>query len=71
MKHNQFRLGCDIGGTFTDFVLINDQTGEIAIHKCLTTPQDPSDAVEAGIKAMAKKTAGFGFSSRATAMRPG
>jgi N-methylhydantoinase A/oxoprolinase/acetone carboxylase beta subunit len=59
VKQKQFRLGCDIGGTFTDFVLINDQTGEIAIHKCLTTPQDPSDAVEAGIKAMAKKTTGF------------
>jgi N-methylhydantoinase A len=59
VKHKEFRLGCDIGGTFTDFVLINDQTGDIAIHKCLTTPQDPSDAVEAGIKAMAKQTAGF------------
>jgi len=59
VKHKQFRLGCDIGGTFTDFVLINDQTGDIAIHKCLTTPHDPSDAVEAGIKEMAKKTAGF------------
>ena len=59
MKQKQFRLGCDIGGTFTDFVLINDQTGDIAIHKCLTTPQDPSDAVEAGIKEMAKKTNGF------------
>jgi len=59
VNNKQFRLGCDIGGTFTDFVLINDQTGEISIHKCLTTPQDPSDAVEAGIKAMAKRTAGF------------
>ncbi len=36
-----YRLGCDIGGTFTDFVLVNDETGEIEINKCLTTPKDP------------------------------
>ncbi|MBW1800902.1 MAG: hydantoinase/oxoprolinase family protein, partial [Deltaproteobacteria bacterium] len=52
---NQYRLGCDIGGTFTDFVLLNDRTGEIHIHKCLTTPADPSDAVEQGITALAER----------------
>lgn len=54
-----YRLGCDIGGTFTDFVLLNDRTGEIQINKCLTTPGDPSDAVEHGIKEMEQKTPGF------------
>ena len=54
-----YRLGCDIGGTFTDFVLLDDRTGEIEIYKCLTTPKDPSDAVEYGIKEMEKKTPGF------------
>ncbi|MBC8458960.1 MAG: hydantoinase/oxoprolinase family protein [Deltaproteobacteria bacterium] len=54
-----YRLGCDIGGTFTDFVLLNDRTGEIQINKCLTTPGDPSDAVEHGIKEMEQKTSGF------------
>jgi N-methylhydantoinase A len=54
-----YRLGCDIGGTFTDFVLLNDSTGEIQINKCLTTPGDPSDAVEHGIKEMEQKTSGF------------
>jgi len=54
-----FRLGCDIGGTFTDFVLLNDQTGEIRINKCLTTPSDPSDAVERGIKELEQVTPGF------------
>src|SRR5574341_400671 len=49
------RLGCDIGGTFTDFVLLDDETGEIIVHKCLTTPGDPSDAVEDGIRALAKR----------------
>src|SRR5512136_532862 len=54
-----YRLGCDIGGTFTDFVLLNDRTGELKIYKCLTTPRDPSDAVEHGIREMEKNTAGF------------
>jgi len=54
-----YRLGCDIGGTFTDFVLLNDRTGEIQINKCLTTPGDPSDAVEHGIKGMEQKSFGF------------
>ncbi len=52
MKDTCYRLGCDIGGTFTDFVLLNDETGEIQTGKCLTTPQDPSDAVEEGIRAL-------------------
>jgi N-methylhydantoinase A len=47
-----YRLGCDIGGTFTDFVLVNDQAGQFYVHKCLTTPADPSDAVEQGIRAL-------------------
>jgi N-methylhydantoinase A/oxoprolinase/acetone carboxylase beta subunit len=59
MVEKFYRLGCDIGGTFTDFVLLNDQTGEIKIYKCLTTPKDPSDAVEHGIREMEKNTPGF------------
>jgi N-methylhydantoinase A len=54
-----YRLGCDIGGTFTDFVLFNDETGGIYINKCLTTPVDPSDAVEQGIKQLMDKVPGF------------
>ncbi|UCF84953.1 MAG: hydantoinase/oxoprolinase family protein [Desulfobacteraceae bacterium] len=54
-----YRLGCDIGGTFTDFVLLNDRTGEIRINKCLTTPSDPSDAVEQGIQELEQMTPGF------------
>ncbi|MBM4325507.1 MAG: hypothetical protein FJ115_18315, partial [Deltaproteobacteria bacterium] len=37
MAEKGYRLGCDIGGTFTDFVLLSDQTGEIKTYKCLTT----------------------------------
>jgi N-methylhydantoinase A/oxoprolinase/acetone carboxylase beta subunit len=55
MPDKPYRLGCDIGGTFTDFVLLNDRTGDIAIHKCLTTPKDPSDAVEQGMRELEQK----------------
>ncbi len=59
MSERYYRLGCDIGGTFTDFVLLNDRTGEIWINKCLTTPGDPSDAVEKGIRDLEKEVPGF------------
>jgi len=59
IRNPKYRLGCDIGGTFTDFVLVNDDTGEFKINKCLTTPGDPSDAVEAGIREMLETTPGF------------
>ena len=42
-------MGIDIGGTFTDLVLIEDVTGERAVGKVLTTPDDPSEAVENGL----------------------
>ena len=43
----RFRAGVDIGGTFTDLILLNDESGEITVGKTLTTPGDPSEAVEA------------------------
>ena len=42
------RFGFDIGGTFTDFVLIDEQSGAIRTHKTLTTPHDPALAVLQG-----------------------
>ncbi len=53
------RIGCDIGGTFTDFVLVDDESGEISVYKCLTTPGDPSDAVEEGILALSDEVPGL------------
>ena len=40
-----YRLGVDIGGTFTDFAMIDDRSGQISILKALTTPDDPARAV--------------------------
>jgi N-methylhydantoinase A len=48
MAHG-FRIGCDIGGTFTDFVLIETNTGRVRTAKRLTTPDDPSRAMLAGL----------------------
>jgi len=59
LEQTTYRLGCDIGGTFTDFVLVNDKTGQFYTNKCLTTPSDPSDAVEKGIRELAEIKPGF------------
>ncbi|PZW40850.1 5-oxoprolinase (ATP-hydrolysing)/N-methylhydantoinase A [Humitalea rosea] len=48
----RYRLGFDIGGTFTDFVLFDRATGAIRLHKCLTTPQDPAEGALEGIRAI-------------------
>lgn len=42
----KYRVGADIGGTFTDLIIVNNDTGEFRIGKVLTTPADPSIAVE-------------------------
>ncbi|MXP60652.1 hydantoinase/oxoprolinase family protein [Pantoea sp. Taur] len=44
-----WRIGFDIGGTFTDLVLLNDVTGEAIRHKTLTTPEDPSEGAYTGL----------------------
>jgi 5-oxoprolinase (ATP-hydrolysing)/N-methylhydantoinase A len=44
-----YRVGLDIGGTFTDFVLYDAERRRISLHKCLTTPHDPSVAALAGL----------------------
>ena len=39
------RVGVDIGGTFTDLVFLNEESGEIASTKALTTPDQLTTAV--------------------------
>src|SRR5690606_138313 len=43
------RIGVDVGGTFTDFVLADAATGRITIYKEPSVPQDPSVSVERGL----------------------
>ena len=42
-------LGVDTGGTFTDFILFDDESKSIRIHKVLSTPQAPEQAILQGI----------------------
>jgi 5-oxoprolinase (ATP-hydrolysing)/N-methylhydantoinase A len=53
-----YRVGLDIGGTFTDFVLYDAERRRISLHKCLTTPHDPSVA---GLAGLAELTAQAGL----------
>jgi N-methylhydantoinase A len=48
----RYRLGVDIGGTFTDFALIDDVSGKVSVNKALTTPHDPSEAIMKGTRAL-------------------
>jgi N-methylhydantoinase A len=41
-SHGRYRVGIDIGGTFTDGTLIDEETGAFRIAKVLSTPDDPS-----------------------------
>lgn len=43
------RLGVDVGGTFTDFILVHEEVEKSWIHKVPSTPSDPSVAVVTGI----------------------
>jgi len=52
MDAGRYRAGVDIGGTFTDLLLLDEQTGEMIIGKILTTPGDPSLAVIQGLQAL-------------------
>ncbi|MBI3976974.1 MAG: hydantoinase/oxoprolinase family protein [Chloroflexi bacterium] len=45
-----YHLGFDIGGTFTDLALLDSTTGQIAVHKVLTTPEDPARGALDGIQ---------------------
>lgn len=45
-------IGVDVGGTFTDLIYFDSLNGNVGIHKVATTPDDPSQGVIKGIKAL-------------------
>ncbi len=49
------RIGVDVGGTFTDFIYVDDEAGKVEVYKTSTTPQDPSIAMMEGINAICEK----------------
>src|SRR3954471_6182889 len=54
-----FRLGVDVGGTFTDLFLVNDSDGRQFRVKTPSTPGDPSEGVLVGVRRICE-TAGIG-----------
>lgn len=49
------KLGVDVGGTFTDFAIYDEETGKVSIHKILTTPENPSRGVMEGLEGLLKR----------------
>jgi N-methylhydantoinase A len=49
-----FMVGIDVGGTFTDCVLV-DSEGHTAVEKTFTTPHDPSEGVLNGLEKLSLK----------------
>ena len=47
------RLGVDVGGTFTDLIYVDDESGQVLVHKLATTPEDPSRGTVQGIQELA------------------
>jgi N-methylhydantoinase A len=56
-----YRLGIDIGGTFTDFVLLNEISGDLSFGKTLTTYPDPTDGIITGTEQIVQE---FGVQTR-------
>jgi 5-oxoprolinase (ATP-hydrolysing)/N-methylhydantoinase A len=52
MDRRKFRVGFDIGGTFTDFALYDTADRKLQIHKALTTPENPSKGAIEGIRTL-------------------
>ena len=50
VNDSKCRLAVDVGGTFTDLVILNEQTGQIQTLKVSSTPRDPSEAVLNGVR---------------------
>ena len=48
----RYRIGIDVGGTFTDFVLVDMAETLLRYHKEPSVPEDPSAAVERGMRAL-------------------
>ena len=55
MASKRIRIGVDVGGTFTDFVLVDDHRSLIFLGKQLTTPRDPSLAIVEGIERLLRE----------------
>lgn len=55
MNSKRYRVGFDIGGTFTDFALHDAISGSLQIHKALTTADDPARGAIEGIQTLLER----------------
>jgi N-methylhydantoinase A len=55
----RWRIGVDVGGTFTDLAVLDTSSGELSVHKVPTTPADPSAGVLDGLRYVAGQVTGF------------
>ena len=53
----RFRVGVDVGGTFTDFYVLDETSGEVHTGKRPSTPDNPARAIIEGLQAMAARHA--------------
>ena len=51
------RVGIDVGGTFTDLMLVDDERGLIIVHKVSSTPADPAQATIGGLRGLCELAA--------------
>jgi N-methylhydantoinase A len=51
-----YRLGVDVGGTFTDLLLIDDETADLVRVKTPSTPADPAEGVLVGVKRICEES---------------
>lgn len=52
---SKYRIGCDIGGTFTDFILYNEDTKDMYVHKLPSSPGEFERSVINGAKEIIEK----------------
>jgi len=51
----RYRLGIDVGGTHTDLVLLDTESGDLLIEKVASTPKNPAHGVLEGIARYTRK----------------
>ncbi len=49
------RIGVDVGGTFTDLILVDEESGRVTVDKVPSTPDDPARGVVDGVRRLCEK----------------
>jgi len=63
LRMTSLRIGIDIGGTFTDFVVFDPASGQLQTFKLLSTPRAPEKAVLEGLARIQEKSEQYSVSS--------